>query len=90
MSGKAPQAHGSRQTLAQAHANSDYATLFLDSIQAQAADLDVSPNTLLACATAHEVVHLLRGPAHSSSGLMKAVWDRHDAAAIEQLHLPLR
>ena len=46
--------------------------------------------TCLACAAAHEIVHLVRGPAHSPSGLMKAAWDRHDAAAIAQLDLPLR
>ena len=64
-----------------------YATLYLDAIQASAADLAVAPNILLAYATAHEVIHLLRGSAHSSSGLMKEYWTRRDSIAISQLNL---
>jgi len=93
MSGKGLRARGNKQVLAYAlvdHSNSAYATVFLEPIQEHADYLGVPPNKVLACAVAHEIVHLLRGPAHSPWGLMKAVWDRHDATAIAQLDLPLR
>ena len=90
VSGKGLKARGNKQALANALVDSAYATLFLEPIREHAAYLGVPPNNVLACAAAHEIVHLLRGPAHSSSGLMKAVWDRHDATAIAQLDLPLR
>jgi hypothetical protein len=66
-----------------------FTTLFLDAIQANASELGVSKNTLLAYAAAHEIIHLLRGPAHSQSGVMKPYWTRHDAVAISQLTLPV-
>ena len=67
-----------------------YSTLFLDAIQAHSAELSVSRRILLAYVTAHEIVHLLRGPAHSRSGLMKEYWTRSDAQAINQIRLALR
>ena len=72
------------------HGAGRYTTLFLDAIQAHASELMVSQSILLAYVTAHEVMHLLKGAAHSSSGLMKEYWTRRDAAAIAQLNLPVR
>ncbi len=91
--GKGPHARGNKQELAYAlgdHSTGANATVFLEPLQERADYLGVPPKYLLAAVAAHEIVHLLRGPAHSSSGLMKAVWDRHDATAIAQLDLPLR
>ena len=67
-----------------------YGTLFVDAIQVQAAGLNVSQRLILAYSAAHEVIHLLRGPAHSQSGVMKEYWTHGDAAAIAQLKLPVR
>lgn len=33
---------------------------------------------ILGCAIAHEIGHLLNGPNHSATGLMRATWDRWD------------
>lgn len=67
-----------------------YATLFVDAVQEHAQYLGVSQRLVLAYATAHELIHLLRGPAHSRSGVMKEYWTRGDASAIAQLNLPVR
>ena len=74
--------HGGRQRLASAlldHGRGRYATPLLEPIRAFAADLGVSSDILLSYAVAHELMHLIHGPAHSRSGLMKAGWTRKDA-----------
>lgn len=86
-------APGVRRTLAQAlveHGAGRYATLYLDAIQAHAGEMAVPQNILLAYATAHEIIHLVRGPAHSSAGVMKEKWTRRDSTAISQLSLPVK
>jgi hypothetical protein len=55
---------------------------FYRRVAAEAAQYDVSPAFVLACAIAHEIGHLLlpdglqRG--HSGAGLMRPCWDRDD------------
>ncbi len=67
-----------------------YATLFLDAIQAHSGQLAVAHTILFSHVVAHEMIHLLRGPAHFQSGLMKPYWTRRDPVAISQLSLPVR
>jgi hypothetical protein len=67
----------------------NFATLFLDAIKVHSEDLAVPNSHILAYAIIHEIIHLLRGPAHSSLGVMKKCWTRRDAVAIAQLNLPL-
>jgi hypothetical protein len=58
------------------------AYVFYRRVEAEAAQYDVSPAFVLACAIAHEIGHLLlpnglqRG--HSGTGLMRPSWDRDD------------
>jgi hypothetical protein len=42
----------------------------------------IEPAILLAYVMAHELGHLLLGPAHSPSGIMRAAWDDRDLEAI--------
>ncbi|OLC50590.1 MAG: hypothetical protein AUH43_04590 [Acidobacteria bacterium 13_1_40CM_65_14] len=58
------------------------AYVFYRRVEAEAAQYDVSPAFVLACAIAHEVGHLLLPDGfqsgHSRAGLMRACWDRDD------------
>ena len=93
VSGDGTQEHGGKQRLASAlldHASGGYATLLTGAIRAHAAYLGVSSNILLSYAAAHELMHLIHGPAHASSGLMKASWTRKDAEDIMQMRLAVR
>ena len=47
---------------------------------------DVSVGQLLGHAAAHEIVHLLMGPGHSASGVMKEAVSPHDLVDIAQGH----
>jgi len=64
-----------------------YASVFLERVQDEAGSANVPWVTVLAFAAAHEVGHLLLGPSHTPSGLMKAAWDRNDYQAMNQKHL---
>ena len=93
VTGQQNPATGRKRTLAYSqldHGGGTYATLYLDAIQAHAAELSVSQSILLGYATAHEIIHLMRGPAHSHSGVMKESYTRRDAEAIAQLNLTVR
>jgi hypothetical protein len=86
-------ATGMKRTLAYSqldHGRGTCATLYLEAIRAHATELAVSQSILMGYATAHEILHLLQGPAHSRSGVMKESYTRRDAEAIAQLNLPLR
>ena len=58
------------------------AYVFYRRVEAQAAQYDVSPAFVLACAIAHEIGHLLLPNGlqggHAGAGLMRPCWDRDD------------
>src|SRR5262245_5428031 len=59
------------------------AYVFYRRVEAQAAQYDVSPAFVLACAMAHEIGHLLlpgglHRDGHSPTGLMRPTWNRDD------------
>ena len=65
-----------------------YASVFLESVQLQAANNDVPWLTVLAYAAGHEIGHLLLGDqAHTPRGLMKAHWDKDDFRDMKQKRL---
>jgi hypothetical protein len=65
-----------------------YATIFLKSVQDEAAAVDAPLVVVLAHATAHEIGHLLLGTrAHTTWGLMRENWDRDDYRAMIQNRL---
>jgi hypothetical protein len=57
------------------------AIVFIDRVEGFARRHHVSSGTptLVGCAVAHEIGHLLLGAAHSSTGIMRAEWNSHDA-----------
>jgi hypothetical protein len=62
-----------------------YASVFLASVQDQAAEANVPWITVLAYAAVHEIGHLLLGnQTHTLRGLMKANWGREDYAGMDQ------
>ena len=70
------------------HRGGTYASLFFETVQQQAADMDVPWLTVLSYAAAHEIGHLLLGDqAHTVLGLMKAQWDKNDFVDMKQNRL---
>jgi hypothetical protein len=55
-----------------------HVTLFYDRIEGLAEKVSPGIAKILGNAMAHELGHVLLGPAHSRDGLMKAVWSRAD------------
>jgi len=53
---------------------SGYASIYATDIHKYAAHNGLPDATLMAYAATHEIGHLLLGPNHSSSGIMRAVW----------------
>jgi hypothetical protein len=67
------------------HNGGTYGTVFLKSAEENASDANLPRTTVLAYAAAHEVGHLLLGAqAHTSRGLMKAIWGHDDFLAMAQ------
>ena len=58
--------------------------VYYQAVKALAADKDVELTTLLGFVIAHELGHLLLGPAHAARGVMRAAWDRTDLEAIRR------
>lgn len=55
------------------------ATVYVDRVAALAWESRVDPSVVLGRAIAHEIGHLLMGTTgHSATGLMRALWSRHD------------
>jgi hypothetical protein len=74
--------HSFRSPLGQSMAGptgGTYASVFLETVQDEAAEANVDWVMVLSYAAAHEIGHLLLGSgAHTPRGLMKAQWDRND------------
>lgn len=60
--------------LGTAMVESGYASIYATDIHKYAAHNGLSDGSLMAYAATHEIGHLLLGPNHSSSGIMRAVW----------------
>ncbi len=60
------------------------ADAYFDPVQEFAASYRADPVQLLAYVVMHELGHLLLGPAHSHTGVMRAGWDLTDLTAIQQ------
>jgi len=60
--------------LGTAMVESGYASIYATEIHKYAAHNGLSDGSLMAYAATHEIGHLLLGPNHSSSGIMRAVW----------------
>jgi hypothetical protein len=56
-------------------------------IQRLAVASRISESQILAAVIAHELGHLLLGPAHTETGLMHGNWDVHDLCRLEQRQL---
>jgi hypothetical protein len=88
-----PTSNGDRtQHLSHTIADADgghYASVFVPAVRAQAAEFGMGFDLLMAYAVAHEVGHCLLGPGHSSTGLMRAAWNRKDAEEMSRLSLHL-
>jgi hypothetical protein len=65
-----------------------YCTVFLGEVQDQAASANAPWLPVLAHTAAHEIGHLLLGnEAHTTRGIMREAWDRHDYELIIQNQL---
>ncbi len=58
-----------------------YATVFVTPTLDLAKRLDARPERLLGYVAAHEIGHLLLGPSHSESGVMRSSWQAADFLA---------
>lgn len=58
--------------------DSAYAAISYSAVEETAHSLEADPGELLGAALAHEVGHLLLGPAHAPSGVMRAHFGPHD------------
>jgi len=58
------------------------ADVYYREIQTLSSRKAIEPSTLLAYVMAHELGHLLLGPEHSPSGIMRAAWDNKDLEAV--------
>jgi hypothetical protein len=61
-----------------------YASLYVSEIRKHADHNGVSAGSLMAYATTHEIGHLLLGPNHASSGIMRGVWGKTEYNAMAQ------
>lgn len=88
-----PSSNGDRvQHLGHTQATADggqFASVSVPAVRAQAAEFGIAFDLLLGYAVAHEAGHCLLGPGHSSSGLMRAAWNRKDAEEMSRLSLHL-
>ena len=64
-----------------------YASVSVPAVRQQATEFAMGFDRLMGYAVAHEIGHCLWGPGHSYAGLMRAVWNRKDAEAINRLSL---
>jgi hypothetical protein len=62
--------------------DSNYAEISYPAVEAAAASLQTDPAELLGAAVAHEVGHLLLGPAHSLAGVMTAHFRGREAELV--------
>ncbi|HTP88998.1 MAG TPA: hypothetical protein VMJ34_18735 [Bryobacteraceae bacterium] len=65
----------------------DNGTSYLAEIYYEASDAlalrkQIEPEALLGCVMAHELGHLLLGPGHAPSGIMRSGWSSHDLDSI--------
>jgi len=58
--------------------------VYYEAVETLAASKLIEPKTLLGCVMAHELGHLLLGPGHAPSGIMRAAWDAADLNRIRQ------
>jgi hypothetical protein len=76
----------SHDTLGEAFFSDDQtgylAEVYYQPAQSLAARQQVEPAVLLGGVIAHELGHLLLGPEHGPSGIMRAAWDKRDLEAI--------
>ena len=63
------------------------AVIGLGNIQRLASSTRIAESQILAAVMAHEIGHLMLGPAHSGNGLMHGNWDVHDLCQLEQRQL---
>lgn len=63
---------------------SGYASIYATEIHKYAAHNGLPDGTLMAYAATHEIGHLLLGPKHSSSGIMRAVWGEAEYRGMDQ------
>jgi len=63
---------------------SGYASIYATDIHKYAAHNGLSDGSLMAYATTHEIGHLLLGPNHSSSGIMRGVWGENEYRGMAQ------
>jgi hypothetical protein len=66
-----------------------YASVFVPSVRAQAAEFGLGFDLLMGYAVAHELGHCLLGPGHSYAGLMRGFWNRKDASEMSRFSLHL-
>ncbi len=64
-----------------------YISLFADQVLRIEKDNWLDRGSVMPYAAAHEIGHLLLGPAHSSQGIMRAVWGEAELAAMQRLRL---
>jgi len=60
------------------------ADVYYEAVENLATTKQVEPKTLLGYVMAHELGHLLLGPAHTVTGVMRRAWDRRDLEMIRQ------
>ncbi len=63
------------------------AIIGLGNIERLSALSKISKSQILAAVIAHEIGHLLLGPAHTQTGIMHGNWDVHDLCRLEQRQL---
>ncbi len=61
-----------------------YASLYVSEIRKHADHNGIAAGSLMAYAATHEIGHLLLGPNHSSSGIMRGVWGKTEYSAMAQ------
>ena len=64
--------------LGSAAIHNGFASLYASEIRKYADHNGLSAGSLMAYAATHEIGHLLLGPNHSSSGIMRAVWGKRE------------
>ena len=70
--------------LGTAMVESGYASIYATEIHRYAAHNGLTDGALMAYAATHEIGHLLLGPQHSLSGIMRAVWGEAEYRGMEQ------
>ena len=73
--------------LGTAMVESGYASIYATEIYRYARHNGLPDGSLMAYAATHEIGHLLLGPQHSSSGIMRAIWGETEYRAMAQLWL---